>query len=107
MKKYLVLYRSAMSMQEMMEKTTPEQRKASMGEWMGWMQKVGTGMVDMGCPLGETAHISGKPGAGYIGGYSILQAASMGDAKKLVDGHPHLKMGGSIELLEFLPMPGM
>jgi hypothetical protein len=35
-----------------------------------------------------------------------LQAASLGDAKKLVEGHPHLQMG-SIELLEFLPLPGM
>jgi hypothetical protein len=107
MKKFLVLYRSTVSPQEQMTKSTPEQRNAMMGEWMTWMQRVGTGMVDMGAPLGETANINGKPGAGYIGGYSMLQAASMADAKKLVDGHPHLKQGGSIELLELMPIPGM
>jgi hypothetical protein len=107
MKKYLVLYRSTVSAREQMAKTTPEQSKAAMGEWMAWAQRVGSGMVDMGSPLGETTLVNGKAGGGFIGGFSILQATSMGDAQKLVDGHPHLKAGGSIELLEFMPIPGM
>jgi hypothetical protein len=107
MKKYLVLYRSTVSAAEQMSKSTPEQQKAGMAEWMSWAKKAGAGIVDLGSPLGETAQVNGKPGSGFIGGFSILQAGSMGDAKKLVDGHPHLKMGGSIELLEFLPIPGM
>jgi hypothetical protein len=106
MKKYLVLYRSTMSMAEQMMGSTPEQRKAGMDAWMAWAARAGTGIVDMGAPLGESAQVNGQPGSGYIGGFSILQAASMGDAKKLVDGHPHL-MVGSIELLELMPIPGM
>jgi hypothetical protein len=108
MKKYLVLYRSTVPAHEQMAKATPEQNQAGMAEWMGWAKRVGTGLVDMGAPLGESAHVNGKPGSGYVCGFSILQANSMGDARKLVDGHPHLKApGGSIELLESMPIPGM
>jgi hypothetical protein len=108
MKKFLVLYRSTVSPQEQMMGSTPEQTKAGMDAWMAWAKQAGSGIVDLGSPLGETAHLNGKPGAGFIGGFSIVQAASIGDARKLFDGHPHLHMpGGSIELLELMPIPGM
>jgi hypothetical protein len=108
MKKYLVLYRAPVSAQEQMSKATPEQAKAGMDAWMAWAKRTGPALVDLGSPLGTAAHLGGKAGEGHIGGYSILQAESLDAAKKLLDGHPHLSMPGfSIELIEFLPMPGM
>jgi hypothetical protein len=108
MKKYLVLYRSSVSAQEQMAKATPEQAKAGMDAWMAWAGRAGSAIVDMGSPLGQTANIGGSPPAGHIGGFSILQGESIAAVQKALDGHPHLHMtGNSIEVLEFLPLPGM
>ncbi len=108
MKKYLVLYRAPISNHEQMSKATPEQMKASMDSWMAWAKRCGSALVDMGAPLGQTAHLRGTPGAGHIGGYSFLQAESLDAAKKLLDGHPHAEPPGfSIEILEVAAKPGM
>jgi hypothetical protein len=42
-----------------------------------------------------------------IGGFSVLQAESADAVRGVLDGHPHTAMGGTVEILEFLPMPGM
>jgi hypothetical protein len=107
-KKFLVLYRSTMSMKEQITKLTPEQRKASMDAWMGWAKKSGAALVDMGAPLGDSTLLKGTAGQGHIGCYSFVQAESLDTAKKLFDKHPHFEApGGAIELLELLSMPGM
>jgi len=42
-----------------------------------------------------------------IGGYSILQAESDQALAAVLDGHPHVVWGGTIEITRALPMPGM
>jgi hypothetical protein len=107
--KYLVLYRSKVSAAEQMEGASPEDAQAGMEAWMQWAGKVGNAMVDMGSPLQRVATVGGSDDAAYIGGFSVLEADSPDAAKALVDGHPHLMSPGdpSIEVLEFLPTPGM
>jgi hypothetical protein len=43
-----------------------------------------------------------------VTGFSVLEAGSPQAAAQLVDDHPHLHMPGesSIQLLEFLELPG-
>jgi hypothetical protein len=37
-----------------------------------------------------------------------VEADSLGDATKMLEDHPHLQTpGGTIDVLEFLAMPGM
>ena len=109
MARYLVLYRSKVSAAEQMEGASPEDAQAGMEAWMQWAGKVGGAMVDMGSPLQTVATVGGTGGGGFIGGFSVLEADSADAAKALVDGHPHLMSPGdpSIEVLEFLPIPGM
>ena len=108
MKKFLVLYRAPVSASEQMAKTPPEQAKKGMDLWKEWGKKAAASIVDMGAPLERAAAIAGPASAGFIGGFSILQAASIDALKKVLEGHPHLKMpGGSIEVFEFLSLPGM
>lgn len=108
MKKFLVLYRAPLSAQEQMTKATPEQAKSGMEAWMAWAKRAGSAVLDLGSPVGNSQQLGGEASAGDIAGYSILQAASMADAKKVLDGHPHLHMPGfSIEVLEFFPLPGI
>ena len=109
MKKFLVLYRATQSAREQMAKATPEQAKQGMDMWMAWGKKAASAIVDMGSPTGEVHAIGGAASGGsHIGGFSILQGESLDDVKKALDGHPHLMMpGATIEVLEFLSMPGM
>jgi hypothetical protein len=110
MTKFMVLYRSAMSARDQMAAGTPEQAQAGMDAWMAWAAKAGDAIVDLGAPLADAAHVgpaSAGEGSEHITGFSVLQAESEGAVTALLDGHPHLQMGGSIDVLEFLAMPGM
>jgi hypothetical protein len=112
MKKFIVLYQSPTSAEEQMAKSSPEQAKAGMDMWMAWSKKAGAAIVDLGLPLGNGAQVdksgAASKGKTQVAGYSILQAASIKDVAKILEGHPHFMMpGNTIEVLEALPMPGM
>ena len=109
MPKYLVLYRSPVPAGEMMRNSTPEQAQANMEGWMRWAGQAGSALVDLGSPLATAGTVGKKSESGTpIGGFSVLEADSVDALKKVLDGHPHLASpDGSIEALEFLPIPGM
>ena len=115
MSKYLVLYRSSVPATEQMAASDPDGAQAGMELWMNWAGRVGGAMADMGSPLGSVATLgpSGASPAGPssppISGFSILEAESVDAVRKLLDDHPHFHAPGdpSIEVLEFLPIPGM
>jgi hypothetical protein len=106
MTKYLILYRSLMSAADQMGATTPEEREAVMGQWMAWGAEAGEALVDFGQPTMPTSDADPGP-AGWIGGYSIMQAADLDTLARILASHPHTAMGGTIEVLEMLQMPGM
>ncbi|MGM9471269.1 hypothetical protein ACS5PJ_04630 [Pseudarthrobacter sp. YS3] len=113
MKKFAVLYVAPQSAQEQMAQSTPEAAQEGMKAWMQWADRAGSGLVDMGNPLGEGKEItatgvSDVSSTNHIGGYGIIQAEDLAGAQALLDGHPHLMMpGASIQVYEFLDMPGM
>jgi hypothetical protein len=103
MKKFLVLYLSSVPAKEQMAKASPEQSKAGMELWMAWAKSAATAIVDLGAPLGSVG-----PGSSKVTGFSILQATSAEAIQSLMKKHPHHKApGASIEIHEFLQMPGM
>ncbi|MET8423854.1 hypothetical protein [Nocardia sp. NPDC004860] len=103
MTKFLVIYKSDQSARERMAQTTAEAQAAGMKAWMDWAGRAGSAIVDLGSPLG--------PGSlnadGGIGGFSILQADSSEALQEVLKGHPHTEWGGTIDIYEFLAMPGM
>jgi hypothetical protein len=107
MSKFLVLYRSSVPAHEQMAAATPEQVQAGMDAWLEWAKSAGDAIAGFGAPLGAARQIGS--GGDHVTGFSILQAGSAEAAAQLVDGHPHLHTPGesSIELLEFLELPGM
>jgi len=111
MKKFLVLYKSSVPASEQMAKAAPEQMKAGMDLWMSWAKKAGSTVVDLGSPLGSPMKVSGGSSSASnndVTGFSILQAESGKAIAGLLKEHPHFRApGASIEVLEFLPMPGM
>ena len=115
MNRYLALYRSeaaltGMSVSEMFT-NSPEQMAAGMAAWEAWHKKSGSAVADLGAPLDRSTSITGGAGAAEpttITGYSILQAGSMEEAVALMKDHPHFHMpGASVQILEFVPLPGM
>jgi hypothetical protein len=111
MAKFLVLYNSQMSAAEVMANATPEEAKAGMDAWMAWAGEAGDAVLDLGMPLGSSKHLEGgstTDGSNPASGYSILEAGSLETASGLVENHPHLGVpGNTIDVMEFLPMPGM
>ena len=83
-----------------------------MAAWMEWAERNRDAIVELGTPLGTgklLAEGAVSESASGVSGYSIVQAESEDAAASLFEGHPHLRMpaDSSIELLEFLPLPGM
>ena len=108
MAKFMVMYRSPVSARDQMAGGTPEQAQAGMDAWMAWAAKAGDAIVDLGAPLADAAHLGGGSATGDITGFSVLQAESADALTSLLDAHPHLGMpGASIDVLEFIPIPGM
>jgi hypothetical protein len=110
MKKFIALYLAPVSALELMGKSTPEQMKTGMEEWMKWGKEIGKSLVEMGAPLGKTKHVTVKgisDTKNEICGYSIVETESLDAAAKLFEGHPHFRMieGASVDVLECMPMP--
>ena len=108
---YLVLYLSSASAQEQMASTSPEQGQESMEEWNRWGESAGPALVDFGKPLALAFSVPEAPGARqglHVGGYSIMQAGSPDELRRILENHPHRKAPGAvIEAHEALELPGM
>lgn len=98
MAKFLVLYRADATAAEQMANATPEEQAAGMDAWMAWFGRAGDAVVDGGSPV--------MGGDGTIGGFSVLQADSRAGAEALLADHPHREVG-TIDVLEFLALPGV
>jgi hypothetical protein len=104
MQKFLVLYRSKMTMAEQMASTTPQERQASMDAWMAWGANTGDALFDWGVPTQPVSTEDPGP-AGWVAGYSILQAEDAAGVASLLEGHPHGQIG-TFEVLQMMDMPG-
>lgn len=112
MKKFIVFYHAPIDAISQSSGSTPEEMKEGMKQWMDWAARCGDQLVDMGNPLGAALKI--LPGGGTetgdktIAGFSILQANTMDEAVKLLEGHPHLGWNAAceIQIHEFMPLPG-
>ena len=57
MKKYIVLYHASKGAMEKMGAASPEDMKKGMEPWMVWAKRCGSGLVDMGSPLGNAQKV--------------------------------------------------
>lgn len=111
MPNYVVLYNAPVSASAQMESNDPEMAAAVMQAWNDWSARVGSGIVDLGTPLGNGRRVTDGGAAEAdtgVAGYSILQSSDIDSAVTLLEGHPHLQMpGSSIDVYETLDIPGM
>lgn len=108
MAKYIILYKGpATDMDDMSDEKKQEIMKA----WGVWMEKLGTGITDIGAPMAPGASVvdDGSEGtATELSGYTIIEADSMEDAKTLVVDHPFLSEGQgnfAVDVFELMPVP--
>ena len=111
MKKYLVIYLSSEAAGHKMSGSKPEDMKKEMEKWMIWAKKCGTGLIDMGTPLGNGLDVTARgsqTSKHKVVGYSMLQAENKDQALAMLKNHPHLQWaaGCEIEVHESLPLPG-
>lgn len=78
-----------------------EQAKAAFVAWVG---EAGDAIVDPGAPVRMERQVaSGDTTApAEIGGYSIIQADSADDAAAVLQSHPYVGRGGTLQLNEIL-----
>src|SRR4051812_17042469 len=93
------------------EKMTEEQRRVVRELWVAWVEKHRAALTEVGSPFGTSIGIGGdgkdQP-ATSLGGYSIVEADSLEDAKGFTDGHPFLDGAGAdfaVDIYEMLPSP--
>lgn len=108
MPQFIMVYKGeATDMSEM----TEEQSADVMAKWGAWMEKVGSGLKDVGAPFGPGASLvdDGSTGAPMAAtGYTIVEAGSLEAAMALADGHPYLSEGKgdyAIDIFELMPVP--
>jgi len=108
MPQYMMVYKGqATDVADMSE----EEAGAVMAKWGAWMAKVGPALADVGTPFGPASSLvdDGSSGTAHsLTGYSIVEAADMGEAQGLADGHPYLSEGKgdyAIDIYEMMPVP--
>ncbi len=116
MKKFLAVYTgtpSAIEKWKAMDKNEREKREqAGIKAWMDWSAANAGATVAAGGPLGKTKRI-GPDGVSDIRnnltGYVVVEASSHEAAARMFEGHPHFTNfpGDCVEIMEFLPTPGM
>jgi len=112
MAKFMVLYNADVKTRDLMAKASPEEMKASMGEWTAWRDEASkTFKVEFGLPMQAVANVSSEssgPSDSPVSGYSTFEGPSKDELVELLKSHPQLKRpGASIDVLEFLSMPGL
>ena len=76
-----------------------QQVKAAFGKWL---EGAGKAVVDPGAPLRPVDRVAtGTPtGEVQIGGYSIIEAATLEKAVEILRSHPFVARGGTLQLSE-------
>ncbi|MDQ0259186.1 hypothetical protein [Sinomonas atrocyanea] len=74
-------------------------------DFRAWAEKaLGAAMVDFGAPLFVVGQLAqGAPGAQMeVDGYSIVEARSASEVRALLEDHPFLALGATIQINECL-----
>ncbi len=82
----------------------PELMEQAKAAFLGWVSVTGNALIDPGAPLRMVKQVaSASPTAPIeIGGYSFIEAASADAAVSLLETHPYVARGGTLQVNEVL-----
>jgi hypothetical protein len=94
MSKYLITYHNG---QMPANPKLMEQAKMAFGKWL---QEAGKAVVDPGAPVSKVKQVaSGNPSpAVEIGGYSVIEASNDDEVSKILETHPFVARGGTLQV---------
>ncbi len=111
MSRFLILFNAPEPMSEFMVRSTPEERQAGIEAWTIWraeaekLVKFDFGAVVQAFQRIKENGLSESPNEAT--NYAFAEAGSKDSLVKALQNHPHLQRNGAtIDVLEFLPMPG-
>ena len=83
----------------------PESMAKARDAFMQWAGKTGPALVDPGAPIAAMRTVSNSgtndgPADGQFNGWSVIEAADLNGAAKLVADHPFIGRGGVLQLSE-------
>jgi hypothetical protein len=98
MSKFLVTYQGG-SMP-----ANPEQMAQIKTAFETWVKEAGRAVLDPGAPVRAVATVSQSttPATADIGGYSIIEAQSADEAKRILQSHPFVARGGTLQVNELM-----
>ena len=98
MAKYLITYHGSKLPND---PAVLEQTKAAFGKWL---QGAGDAVVDPGAPTHMVTQVStdSPTAAVEIGGYSIVEAASLDAVVNILKTHPFVGRGGTLQVNEMI-----
>lgn len=98
MSSYVLLYLGGTSPE------SPADRAVVEEAWGAWFTRVGDALTDPGNPFAGSFSTGAEHAPSGVSGYSVLEAADSSAVAHLLEGHPHLASGGTIEVHETVPM---
>jgi hypothetical protein len=98
MSKYLITYHNGKMPDN---PAAMEQVKMAFGKWL---QEAGKSVIDPGAPVRIVTQVSiDNPSTIVeVGGYSILEAASIDEVVKILKSHPFVSRGGTLQVNEIM-----
>jgi hypothetical protein len=72
--------------------------------WGDWFDRTGDALVDPGNQFGTVTRYGTDTAPSEVNGYSIVAADDTDAVDRVLDGHPHLAAGGTIEVHETVAM---
>ena len=99
MSKYLVTYHGSGP-----PPSDPVQMELIQAAFGDWVAKAGKAVVDAGAPLRQATQVAkGDPTPQVLfGGYTIIEAASLDEAVTVLQSHPFVARGGTLQVDEFV-----
>jgi hypothetical protein len=90
---------------------TPEAAEQAKAAFGAWVASVGAAMVDPGAPLAASKAVSSSgvtdgPATDPLVGYTVLRADDLASAVNLVDNHPFMARGGTLQVSEAVDLGG-
>jgi YCII-related domain len=103
---YLITYHGGPGMPN-----DPEAVQQMVAAFQAWVAEVGDAMRDPGAPLAGAKTVTADSeqdgqAKAAIGGYTIIEAATLDDAVQHVRSHPFLTRGGSLQVSESVQVGG-
>jgi hypothetical protein len=103
MPKFLVTYHGGAEIPH-----DPEVMERIRAAFMQWAQKTGPALADPGAPIAARKTVSQggvRDGAadGQVDGWSVVEAADMDEAARIIKDHPFIARGGSLQINEPVP----